>query len=119
MADVEGSALLCADVYMLICHADGTAEFVKLLVDPPLPQIPSASDVLSLFKAALQPDGLPPLPVHDIFFQSIVLRNPLLTSFLEPSSKRHAESLATAVHKVLDVDPHPGSEHVQAGESGI
>lgn len=102
-----------------MCHADGTAEFVKLLVDPPLPQTPSARDVPSLFQTALQPDGLLPLPVPDIFFSSVVLRNPLLRSFLEPSSKTHAESLATAVHKVLDTDPQPGSELVQAGESGL
>ena len=73
----------------------------------------------SLFQAALQDDGLRPLPVPDIFFSWNVQRNPTLRFFLEPSYKSHAESLATAFGKVLYTDPQPGSEYVQAGESGL
>ena len=115
----EGSAHLCADICMLICHADGTAEFIRLLVDPPLPQVPSANHVPSLFRAALQDDGLRPLPVPDIFFSWNVLRNPILKSYLEPSYQSHAEALAITIGKVLLTDPQPGSEYVQAGEIGL
>ena len=91
------------------CHADGTAELVRSLVDPHFPQTPSAVDVQSLFQAALQDEGLRPLPVPDVFFNWNVQRNPLLRSYIEPCSQSHAEALATAIGKVLYAELQPGS----------
>ena len=86
-------------------------------MDPPLPQIPSADDVVKMFQAALQDDGFPPLPVADIFYRTSVQSNPLLRSYLEPWSRSHAEHLGINVHKALVIAAEPDSKPIQAGET--
>ena len=72
--------------------------------------------MVDLFAAALEDQGLDPLPVPDIWCKSVTSLNPNLEQFIEPVSSSGAEALSSWLHKALGLQPEHGTELVVAGE---